>query len=131
MSRADKQFRSNPEDIGQLYVRSQQDQMIPLSNLVKLASASGAQTINHTSVPGRIEISGSAAQGSSSGQNNRGDGRIAQQVLPQKYGLRMVRGIFRGANVLAVESADNFSVWDLSSSSWFWQLPSTRTTLTH
>ena len=83
---ADKQFRSNPEDIGQLYVRSQQDQMIPLSNLVKLTSTTGAQTINHYNLFRSIEISGSAAQGSSSGQAIGAMERIAQQVLPQSMG---------------------------------------------
>ena len=33
---ADAQYRSNPDDIGKLYVRSVNDQMIPLSNLVKI-----------------------------------------------------------------------------------------------
>ena len=35
---ADQQFRSNPDDIDKLYVRSATDQMIPLSNLVTITS---------------------------------------------------------------------------------------------
>lgn len=64
---ADRQFRSNPKDIGKLYVRSQKNQIISLSNLVKVTSTVGAQTINHYNLFRSIEINGAAALGSSSG----------------------------------------------------------------
>ena len=76
---ADKQFRSNPEDVGRLYVRSQptqtnpQGQMIPLSNLVKITPTTGAQTINHYNLYRAIEINGSNAEGTS----NLCDGEIS------------------------------------------------------
>ncbi|MFM7423482.1 MAG: efflux RND transporter permease subunit, partial [Elainella sp.] len=39
---ADQPFRSQPQDVAQLYVRSATDQMIPLSNLVSLTPTTGA-----------------------------------------------------------------------------------------
>lgn len=83
---ADAQFRSNPEDIGLLYVRSETDQMIPLSNLVKVTPTTGAQTINHYNLFRSIEITGSAAPGSSSGQAIAAMEQVAQQVLPANLG---------------------------------------------
>jgi len=83
---ADAQFRSNPEDIGQLYVRSATDQMIPLSNLVKLTPTTGAQTITHYNLFRSIEISGSSAPGTSSGQAMQAMAQISQQVLPASLG---------------------------------------------
>ncbi|MBD2013662.1 efflux RND transporter permease subunit [Microcoleus sp. FACHB-53] len=83
---ADKQFRSNPSDIGQLYVRSQQDQMIPLSNLVKITPTTGAQTINHYNLFRAIEITGSAAPGFSSGQAIKAMEDVAKKVLPAGLG---------------------------------------------
>ena len=80
---ADKQFRSNPEDIGQLYVRSEQNEMIPLSNLVQVNSITGAQTINHYNLYRAIEINGSAASGYSSGQAIRCNGRISRGDFAQ------------------------------------------------
>ncbi|NET72849.1 MAG: efflux RND transporter permease subunit, partial [Sphaerospermopsis sp. SIO1G2] len=65
---AESQFRSNPNDINSLYVRSQNNQMIPLGSLVKLTSTTGPQTINHYNLYRSIEINGSAAPGFSSGQ---------------------------------------------------------------
>ncbi|MBD2432011.1 MULTISPECIES: efflux RND transporter permease subunit [Fischerella] len=83
---ADAQFRSNPEDIGKLYVRSANDQMIPLSDLVKLTPTTGAQTINHYNLFRSIEINGSAAPGKSSGQAIQAMENVAQQVLPTSFG---------------------------------------------
>ncbi len=83
---ADSQFRSNPEDINQLYVRSGQGQMIPLSNLVKVTPTTGAQTINHYNLFRSIEITGSAAPGYSSGQAIQSMERLAQEILPKGFG---------------------------------------------
>jgi HAE1 family hydrophobic/amphiphilic exporter-1 len=79
---ADEQFRSKPEDIGQLYVRSARDEMIPLSNLVTLTPQTGAQTINHYNLFRSIEITGSPAPGYSSGDALDHMEQVAAQVLP-------------------------------------------------
>lgn len=100
---ADTQFRSNPQDIGRLYVRSRNNQtnnqannqannnqannqMVPLSNLVKIVPTTGAQTINHYNLFRSIEINGSAAPGTSSGQAIQAMEQVAKQVLPAGYG---------------------------------------------
>ncbi|MBE9004394.1 efflux RND transporter permease subunit [Fortiea sp. LEGE XX443] len=83
---ADEQFRSNPKDIGQLYVRSRKNEMIPLSNLVKITPTTGAQTINHYNLFRSIEINGAAAPGFSSGDAITKMEQVAEQVLPASYG---------------------------------------------
>ena len=83
---ADQQFRSNPQAIDQLYVRSEQDQMIPLSNLVTLTPTTGAQAINHYNLFRSIEINGGAAPGKSSGDAIGAMEQIAAQVLPRNLG---------------------------------------------
>ncbi|MCC5603129.1 efflux RND transporter permease subunit [Nostoc favosum] len=83
---ADQQFRSNPKDIGKLYVRSQKNQMVPLSNLVTVTQTVGAQTINHYNLFRSIEINGSAAPGSSSGDAIKAMEQVAKEVLPAGYG---------------------------------------------
>ncbi|ARV60536.1 RND transporter [Nostocales cyanobacterium HT-58-2] len=82
---ADAQFRSNPDDIGQLYVRSANNQMVPLSNLVKITPTTAAQTINHYNLFRSIEINGSAAPGFSSGQAIQAMEKVAE-VLPASFG---------------------------------------------
>ncbi|MGV0104026.1 Transporter, hydrophobe/amphiphile efflux-1 (HAE1) family [Nostoc sp. DSM 114160] len=83
---ADQQYRSNPKDIGKLYVRSQKNQMIPLSNLVTVTPTVGAQTINHYNLFRSIEINGAAAPGSSSGDAIKAMEKVAKEVLPAGYG---------------------------------------------
>lgn len=84
---ADKQFRSNPQDIGRLYVRSAKGEMIPISNLVKITWTTGAQVINHYNLFRSIEINGTVAFGYSSGQAIKAMERLAAEVLPQTMGF--------------------------------------------
>ncbi|BDM83281.1 efflux RND transporter permease subunit [Acaryochloris marina] len=84
---ADRQFRSNPANIRQLYVRSQLGQMIPLGNLVTSTSVTGPQTVNHYNLFRAIEINGAAAPGYSSGQAIAAMERIASEVLPNSMGF--------------------------------------------
>jgi HAE1 family hydrophobic/amphiphilic exporter-1 len=83
---ADQQFRSNPEDIDNLYVRSANNQMIPLSNLVKVTSTVGAQSIDHYNLFRAIEINGSATPGVSSGDAIKTVESLAGQVFPSGFG---------------------------------------------
>ncbi|KAF3885325.1 MULTISPECIES: efflux RND transporter permease subunit [Nostocales] len=83
---AEAQFRSNPDDIRQLYVRSEQDKMIPLSTLVKITPTTGAQTINRYNLFRSIEITGSAAPGSSSGEAIQTMQQLAEETLPPNLG---------------------------------------------
>jgi HAE1 family hydrophobic/amphiphilic exporter-1 len=83
---ADEQFRSNPDAIGQFYVRSEQGQMIPLSNLVTVTPMTGAQTINHYNLFRSIEINGGPAPGASSGDAIAAMRQVAAQVLPPGLG---------------------------------------------
>ena len=90
---ADSQFRSNPDDIKRLYVRSaatngaQTGQMIPLSNLVKITQVNGPSIINHYNLFRSVEINGAAAPGSSSGQAITAMETIAQETLPKGFGF--------------------------------------------
>jgi len=83
---ADQQFRSNPSDIDRLYVRSELDEMIPLSNLVTLTETVGAQSINHYNGFRSIEINGGAAPGASSGEALRAMEAVSAEVLPPGVG---------------------------------------------
>ena len=79
---ADAPFRSNPDDIGNLYVRSETGEMVPLDTLVSVSPTTGPQTINHYNLFRSIEINGSPAAGYSSGQAIAAMERVASEVLP-------------------------------------------------
>jgi len=82
---ADAQFRANPEDIGNLYVRSDQNQMIPLSNLVKITPITGRKQL--LNLFRSIELNGAQAEGSSSGQAIKTMERLAAEVLPPSMAM--------------------------------------------
>ncbi len=82
---ADGIFRSNPDDIGKLYVRSRSGAMIPLSNLVEVTPFVGPKTISHYNLYRSIKIQGSPAPGASSGQAIQAMEEVAKEVLPQGF----------------------------------------------
>ncbi|MDD3013148.1 MAG: multidrug efflux RND transporter permease subunit [Candidatus Gastranaerophilales bacterium] len=80
---ADQQFRTNPNNINQFYVRSQNGSMIPLSNLLSTTQIYTPQTITHFNMFRSTEINGSAKPGFSTGQAIKEMEAIAHKVLPQ------------------------------------------------
>ncbi|MBS2001954.1 MAG: multidrug efflux RND transporter permease subunit [Cyanobacteria bacterium SZAS LIN-5] len=80
---ADKQFRSNPQDIDQLYVRTAEGKMTPLSNLVTMTRTTSPPTISHYNLFKSIEINGAPVPGVSSGQAINEMEAIAKRVLPR------------------------------------------------
>ncbi len=82
---ADKQFRSQPRDLRQFYVRSDSGGMVPLDNLVSVRETTNANVITHYNLFRTAEINGSAAPGYSSGQAIRAMEEVARQALPQGY----------------------------------------------
>ena len=84
---ADGEFRTNPQAIESLYVRSDTGEVIPLGNLLQFKSTTGPQTINHYNLFRSIEINGSAAPGYSSGQAIAAMERVAAEVLPTNMGF--------------------------------------------
>jgi HAE1 family hydrophobic/amphiphilic exporter-1 len=83
---ADKQFRSEPRDIRQYYVRSNQGTMIPLETLVTLKQTASPQVISHYNLFRSAEIDGSVAPGHSSGEGIAAMDALAKRVLPPGFG---------------------------------------------
>lgn len=83
---ADGIFRSNPDDIGKLYVRSRNGTMISLSNLVEVTPFVGPKTITHYNLYRSIKIQGAPAPGASSGEAIKAMEEVAAEVLPQGFG---------------------------------------------
>ena len=84
---ADQQFRKNPANITQYYVRSDAGVMVPLSNFVTLKDTAGPSIISHYNLFRSAEINGAAAPGYSSGQALAAMEEVAHKELPQGYGF--------------------------------------------
>src|SRR5438270_9600831 len=65
---ADKQFRGEPKDMRQFYVRSDTGAMVPLDNLMQVTQTITPQVISHYNLFRSAEIDGAAKPGFSSGE---------------------------------------------------------------
>jgi hydrophobe/amphiphile efflux-1 (HAE1) family protein len=86
-AQADSQYRSNPEDIGRLYVRSLDDNMVQLNNVVKVENFTYPPTVTHYNVYPSIKIQGSPAPGYSTGQAIAAMEEVATQILQPGFGF--------------------------------------------
>jgi HAE1 family hydrophobic/amphiphilic exporter-1 len=83
---SDKQFRSEPKDIREYYVRSNQGMMIPLDNLVVVKQTAAPTVISHYNMFRSAEIDGSAATGRSSGEGIAAMDALAKKAMPPGFG---------------------------------------------
>jgi HAE1 family hydrophobic/amphiphilic exporter-1 len=83
---ADRAYRSDPQDLGQYYVRTAGGAMVPLSSVVRVRETTAPQVITHFNLFRSATVNGSAAPGFSSGQALEEMQRIAETSLPQGFG---------------------------------------------
>ncbi|MGH8734772.1 MAG: efflux RND transporter permease subunit, partial [Burkholderiales bacterium] len=83
---ADRQFRAQPKDLRQFYVRSETGMMIPMDNLVRVAQSTTPSVITHYNLFRSAEINGNAAPGRSSGQAIAAMEALSAEALPQGFG---------------------------------------------
>jgi multidrug efflux pump len=82
---SEPKFRQKPDDITRLYVRSNKQQMVPLSALVTTQWVTGPDLLPHFNGFPAAQVNGSAAAGFSSGQAIETMEEIAKEVLPAGY----------------------------------------------
>ncbi len=79
---AEQQFRLEPQQIGQLKVRNNRGEMIPLSTFVKVSDSAGPDRVMHYNGFLTAEINGAAAPGYSSGQAEAAIAKLLKEELP-------------------------------------------------
>ncbi len=80
-------FRARPEDIRNVYVRSGEGQMIPLTALVTVHETTGPEVIERYNVFPSAKVLGDAAPGYSSGEALAAMEEVARSALPDGYTL--------------------------------------------
>ncbi len=81
-AQADSQFRLNPEDILNLYVRNKDQQMVPISSVAYLGHQVAPPLITLYNLYPAATVVGATAQGFSSGQTMDAMAQIAKATLP-------------------------------------------------
>jgi multidrug efflux pump len=84
---AEPEYRLEPKDIDQIYVRNNTGNMVPLSALVKTRWSTGPDIVTRFNNYPAAKITGGPAPGVSSGQALEIMEQIAAEVLPADYGF--------------------------------------------
>jgi HAE1 family hydrophobic/amphiphilic exporter-1 len=83
---ADRQFRAQPRDLRQFYVRSDAGTMIPIDDLVRVSQSTTPGVISHYNLFRSAEVNGAAAPGRSSGEAIAAMEALSARTLPQGFG---------------------------------------------
>ncbi|MEY2633836.1 MAG: hypothetical protein RIR00_2490 [Pseudomonadota bacterium] len=84
---AEQDYRSKPEDLGRVYVRSNNGSLVPLSALIRIKPVVGPEQVERFNGFLAAKVMGNSAPGISSGDAIRIVEEVAAQVLPDGYTL--------------------------------------------
>src|SRR5919206_2333726 len=82
---AEAQYRNNPGDVGDIYVRSERGEMVPIRALANVRYASGPDSMTRFNNLPAVKLFGQAAPGVSSGQAIAEAEKLAAEVLPPDF----------------------------------------------
>ncbi len=84
---AEPEFRDDPEDVNRIYVRNDQDEMVPISGVVDATFRSGPNVVSHFNGFPSIQITGAPAEGVSSGTAMDLMRELSAKALPEGFGF--------------------------------------------
>src|SRR5882724_4331689 len=82
---AEPDYRKTPDSVGEIYVRSERGDMIPVRSLANIRYASGPDSMTRFNNLPAVKLFGQAAPGVSSGQAIAEAERLAAEVLPPEF----------------------------------------------
>lgn len=92
---SEAEYRRTPNDIGNLYVRSQQGTMVPLSTLCDIHMTTGPDSLQRYNLYRTAEVFGGPAPGHSSTEALDAFEQIAKKHLPAGYGIEWTGTAFQ------------------------------------
>jgi multidrug efflux pump len=91
---AEADFRSRPEDLARLWVRSEAGAMVPLGSLLQLDYGAGAETLERFNLYPSIKLLGAAAPGRSSAEALGAVEELAAAKLPPDFSVAWTGSAF-------------------------------------
>ena len=82
---AEPQYRTRPEDVDRLYVRSAAGEMVPVRSLIDVEPILGPEVLNRYNMFRSVTVNGEAGPGFSSGQAIAAANQVAGATLPEGY----------------------------------------------
>jgi len=125
---ADPAYRKRPDSIGDLYVRSERGEMIPLRALAKVNFSAGPDSLERFNNLPAVKLFGQGAPGVSSGQAIAEVERLAQEALPAEFSYDWGGASFQekkssGTSVIALGLAAIMVFLILAAQYEKWSLP--------
>jgi hydrophobic/amphiphilic exporter-1 (mainly G- bacteria), HAE1 family len=87
MVQALPEYRAKPEDILKLYVKNDNEEMVPLSAFVRIERIAGVDQVTRYNMYPSAELNGEAAAGYSSGSAIEAIQKVAKEKLPKGYDI--------------------------------------------
>ncbi|WP_293766193.1 efflux RND transporter permease subunit [uncultured Aquitalea sp.] len=88
-------FRTKVDDLRNIYVRSQDGNMIPLTSLVTVQQTTGPESLERYNIFPAAKVVGGPAPGYSSGESLNAMEAVAKEVLPEGYTLAWTGSAFQ------------------------------------
>jgi len=92
---SDQEYRKNPTDLNNIYVRSSSNEMLPLSSFVSLKETVSADIVERFNLFMAAKISGQPSLGYSSGDALKAIEEVANEVLPAGYTISWVGSAYQ------------------------------------
>lgn len=87
MVQADPSYRKTPEDVSRLFVKNDKGEMVSVSSFLSLERVYGPEQLTRYNMYTSAMISGSAAEGYSSGDAIRAMEEVAEKTLPKGFDI--------------------------------------------
>ncbi|HUG76947.1 MAG TPA: multidrug efflux RND transporter permease subunit [Burkholderiales bacterium] len=125
---AEPAYRKRPDDVGAIYVRSDQGRMIPLASLARVRYSSGPDSLDRFNNLPSVKIFGETRPGYSSGQAIERMEKIARDTLPPEFSFDWGGASFQekrsgGTSILALGLAALMVFLILAAQYDRWALP--------
>jgi multidrug efflux pump len=125
---SEARYRKRPEDVGNIYVRSDRGEMVPVSALATIKYTSGPDTLERFNNLPAVTIIGSGAPGVSSGQVLEKIEKVAKETLPSDFSFDWSGASYQekksgGASLIALAAGAFMAFLILAAQYERWSLP--------
>ncbi len=92
---SEARFRSTPDDLRYVYVKSKDGNLVPISTLIHVERVTGPELVNRFNIFPAAKILGNPAMGYSSGQAIKAMEEVATEVLGQDFALSWIGSAYQ------------------------------------
>ena len=125
---SESQYRKRPDDVGNIYVRSERGEMVPIRALATVKFTSGPDTLERFNNLPAVTILGSGAPGVSSGEVLEKIEKVAREALPSDFTFDWSGASFQekksgGTSIIALAAGAFMAFLILAAQYERWSLP--------